>query len=74
MLRESRGRDQREVRVLRRRPDQRDDPFLDRREEHVLLGLGPPMDLVHEQHRPEQPTLGLRHHLPGVRDPGGDRR
>jgi hypothetical protein len=67
-------RDQREVRVLRRRADHRHRPLLDRRQEDVLLRLGPPVDLVDEQHRPEQAVLGLLDHLASVRHARGDRR
>ena len=45
---------QREVRVLRRRADQRHGPLFDGRQEHVLLRLRPAVHLVDEQHRPEQ--------------------
>jgi hypothetical protein len=59
-------RDEREVGVLGGRADQGDRPLLDRRQEDVLLRLGPPVDLVDEQHRPEEPALGLLDHLPSV--------
>ncbi len=40
-----------EVRVLGRRPDQRHEPLLDRRQERVLLGLVEAVDLVEEEDR-----------------------
>ena len=40
-----------EVRVLRRRPDQRHEPVLDRRQERVLLRLVEAVDLVEEEDR-----------------------
>ena len=40
-----------EVRVLGRRPDQRQDPLLDRRQERVLLRLVEAVDLVQEENR-----------------------
>ena len=45
---EQRG-DHREGRVLRGGRDQRHQPVLDGRQQHVLLGLGEPVHLVHEQ-------------------------
>ena len=41
-----------EVRVLRRRADQRQRPLLDRRQQRVLLGLVEAVDLVEEEDRP----------------------
>ena len=42
-----------EVRVLRRRPDERDEPVLDRVQDGVLLRLVEAVDLVDEEDRPE---------------------
>ncbi len=41
-----------EVRILGRRPDQRDEAFLDSGQQRVLLRLVEPVDLVEEQDRP----------------------
>ena len=41
-----------EVRVLRRRADQGQQPVLDTRQQRILLGLVEPVDLVEEQDRP----------------------
>src|SRR5439155_17366560 len=46
------GRVDLEIRVLRRRADQRDRSLLDRREERILLCLVEPVDLVQEEDRP----------------------
>ena len=64
---------QREVRVLRRRADQRHGSLFDGRQQHVLLCLGPPMHLVHEQHGLEQTVAGAVHHLAGVGHAAVDR-
>ena len=73
-LRDSSGRDDREVRVLRRRGDERDPAVLDGREQRVLLGLGEPVDLVDEEHRlaaaTSQAAPGVVDHLTHVLDPG----
>ena len=42
--------------------------------EDVLLRLRPPVDLVDEQHRPEEPVPGLLDHLASVGHARGDRR
>ena len=63
-----------EVRVLGRRPDQRQDPLLDRGQERVLLRLVEAVDLVEEQDRPlrvrPEPLPRARDHLAHL----GDRR
>jgi hypothetical protein len=55
-----------EVRVLRRRPDQRQEARLDRRQERVLLTLVEAVDLVQEEDRAAsvaaQPVAGLAQH------------
>ena len=60
-----------EVRVLRRRADERDRAVLDVGEQRVLLRLVEPMDLVEEQHRARpvqgEPVLGLGDRARGPR-------
>ena len=57
--RQQRGVD-REVRVLGRRADQRDQALLDRRQQRVLLGLVEAVDLVEEQDRRRARRAGAR--------------
>ena len=64
-----------EVRVLRRRPDQRDEAVLDRVEHRILLALVEAVDLVDEQQRPHavaaEPVASAGDHRTHVVDPGG---
>ena len=63
-----------EVRVLGRRPDQRDQSVLDRGQQRVLLGLVEAVDLVQEEDRRgagQLPTLSRPlDHRPDLRPPG----
>ena len=65
-----------EVRVLRRRPDQRHETVLDRVQHRVLLRLVEAMDLVDEEDRAEavraEPFACGRDDAADVVDPGGD--
>jgi hypothetical protein len=65
-----------EVRVLGRRPDERHEPLLDRRQQRVLLGLVEAVDLVEEEDgRLGQlaAVLGALEDLAHLRAPGLDR-
>ena len=66
-----------EVRVLGRRPDQRDRAVLDVRQQRVLLRLVEPMDLVEEQDGARavqgEPFLGLGDRRADIGDAGHDR-
>ncbi len=65
-----------EVRVLGRRPDERDEPLLDRGQERVLLGLVEAVDLVEEEDRRLAGALaavvGALEHLADLGAPGLD--
>ena len=67
-------RDQREVGILGGGPDQDDGPVLYDREQDVLLGLAPPVDLVDEQDGGQHAAPGPVHHFPGVGHSGGHGR
>ena len=64
-----------ERRVLGRRADQDDAPFLDKGQEGVLLGLVEAVDLIHEHDRAlaeAAVVLRLLHDLPDLLDAAGD--
>ena len=67
-----------EVRVLRRRADERDGAVLDVRQERVLLRLVEAVDLVDEQHGPlaveREPLLGIGDSAPNLGHTGHDGR
>ena len=72
------GRVDLEVRVLGRRPDQRQQPVLDRGQQRVLLRLVEAVDLVEEEDRPlpvaAEPVARPLHDAAHVVDPGRDGR
>jgi hypothetical protein len=72
------GRVDLEVGVLRRRPDQRQQPFLDRRQQRVLLGLVEAVNLVEEENRrpaaPPPPLPRPLDHRPDLGFPRVHRR
>ena len=72
------GRIHLEEGVLRGGADEHHQPVLDGGEQHVLLGLGEPVHLVDEEHRPlallAEAPLGVRHRLADVLHAGGGGR